>query len=468
MVASNVRTGQRIDPLAAQALQARLLGTLIQPGDEEYEMARRVHIMNHDRQPALIVRAADAADVIRGVEFARARDLPLAVRSGGHSVPGYSTVDGGVVVDLSQMKGLSIDPARRTAWVQPGVTSADLFQAAEPYGLGLSTGDTASVGIGGLTLGGGIGWMVRTYGLTIDSLLSVELVTADGRIIVASEDQHADLFWALRGGGGNFGIATGFEFRLNPVGTILGGALLLPATPEVLRGYADYTPNAPDELTTISFLMHVPPVAPFPEAIHGQLALMVGICYVGDIEAGQKAVEPLRALATPLADLTGPMPYSGMFALTEMGAHPHPASLRSGYMPELSDEAIEIILDQFTSKPAPFAMVNLRGLGGAMSRVPGDATAFAHRDKSIFMAIIHISAEEADTAWTLELWEKLRPYTSGVYVNFLDDEGEDRIREAYPQKTYERLALVKKQYDPTNVFKLNQNIRPALNWSPTI
>jgi FAD/FMN-containing dehydrogenase len=304
--------------------------------------------------------------------------------------------------------------------------------------------------------------------LTIDSLISVELVTADGRIIVASEDQHPELFWALRGGGGNFGIVTGFEYRLNPVGTILGGALLLPATPEVLRGYADYTPYAPEELTTISFLMHVPPFAPFPPEAFGQLALMVGVCYVGDIEEGQKALEPLRALAAPLADLTGPMPYSGMFALTAAAAEPHAASVRMGYMNELSDEAITIILEQYASKPAPMAMINLRGLGGAMARVPADATAFAHRDKAIFMSIIHVSAEEAATQWTLELWDKLKPFTSGVYVNFLDNEGEERIRDAYSPLTYARLADVKRRYDPTNVFRLNQNIRPSVDFSPAI
>ncbi len=459
---------ERLDQLATQALQARLLGEIIQPGDEEYEVARRVHALNHDRRPALIVRAVDAGDVIRAVEFARARELPLAVRSGGHSVSGHSTVDGGVVVDLSGMKSLSIDPVQRTAWVQPGATSQDLFQAAEPYGLGLSTGDTASVGLGGLTLGGGIGWMVRSQGLTLDNLLSVELVTADGRIIVASEEQHPELFWGLRGGGGNFGIATAFEFRLHPVGTILGGALLLPATPEVLRGYAEYAPTAPDELTTNSFLMHVPPFPPFPPEIHGKLVLLVGVCYVGDHEEGQKAIDPLRAIATPVADMIGPMPYSGLFALTEMGSHPHPATIRSGYMTELSDEAIGLLLEHYEQNPAPMAMVNLRGLGGAMGRIPSDATAFAHRDKSIFMAIINIGMEEADVAWTVGLWEKLQPFTSGVYVNFLDDEGEERTREAYMPATYERLAQIKRRYDPTNVFKLNQNIRPALEYSPSI
>ncbi|MEZ4523496.1 MAG: FAD-binding oxidoreductase [Thermomicrobiales bacterium] len=459
---------ERIDPLATQALQARLLGDIVQPGDGEYDMTRRTHILNHDRHPALIVRAADAGDVIRAVEFARARDLPLAVRSGGHSISGYSSVDDGVVVDLSGMKGLSIDPERRTGWAQPGVTSADMFKAAEPYGLGLSTGDTASVGLGGLTLGGGIGFMVRKYGLTIDSLLSVELVTADGRIIVASEDQHPELFWALRGGGGNFGIATAFEFRLNPVGMVLGGALVLPPTPDVLRGYAAYAPAAPDGLSTIGALMYVPPVEPFPAEAHGKLVFMVLVCYVGDIEEGQKAIDPLRSLAAPLADMTGPMPYSAMFELTAMGSQPHPVSLRSGYMNELSDEAIGELLDQFVSKPAPFAMVQLRGLGGAMGRVPADATAFAHRDKPLFLAIINVSAEEADTAWTVELWNRMRPFTDGVYVNFLDDEGEGRIREAYVPSTYERLSLVKRKYDPTNLFNLNQNIRPALEWSPAI
>jgi hypothetical protein len=457
-IASSTRT---IDSLAIQALQARLLGDVILPGDEQYDSARRTQILNYDRYPALIVRAADASDVIRAVEFAQARDLPLAVRSGGHSVPGYSTVDGGIVVDLSRMKAISVDAERRTVWAQPGVTSGELFAATQPHGLVLTTGDTSSVGLGGLTLGGGIGWLVRTYGLTIDHLLSVEMVTADGRIVVASQEQNPELFWALRGGGGNFGIVTGFEFRLEPAATILGGALILPATPEVLRGYAAYTPQAPDELTTIAFMMPSPPLPFVPEAWHGRLVVMIVAAYVGDVEEGQRAIDPLRALAKPIADLIGPMPYSGLFEFTAMGAQPHAATVRSGYMSELSDDDIETMLLHYVTHPNPMGMVQLRGLGGAFARVPADATAFAHRDKPLFLAIIALGGEERDRIWAETLWSELQPRTSGVYVNFLADEGETRIRAAYPPATYARLAAIKRRYDPTNLFRLNQNIRPA-------
>jgi hypothetical protein len=457
-IASSTR---KIDSLAIQALQARLLGDVILPGDEQYDSARRTQILNYDRYPALIVRAADASDVIRAVEFAQARDLPLAVRSGGLSVPGYSTVDGGLVVDLSRLKAISVNPQRRTVWAQPGVTSAELFEATQPHGLVLTTGDTSSVGLGGLTLGGGIGWLVRKYGLTIDHLLSVEMVTADGRIVVASAEQNPDLFWALRGGGGNFGVVTGFEFRLEPAATILGGALILPATPEVLRGYAAYTPQAPDELTTIAFMMPSPPLPFVPEAWHGQLVVVIVAAYVGAVEEGQRALDPLRVLAEPIADLIGPMPYDGLFQFTAMAAQPHAATVRSGYMSELTDADIETMLLHYVTHPNPMGMVQLRGLGGAFARVPADATAFAHRDKPLFLAIIALGGEERDRIWAETLWSQLEPRTSGVYVNFLADEGEARIRAAYPPATYVRLAAVKRRYDPTNLFRLNQNIQPA-------
>ncbi len=468
MVVTEVRPTTGIDQLAVQALQTRLLGEVILPETAEYDTARQTHNLGVNAYPSLIVRAADAGDVVRAVEFARARDLPLAVRSGGHSLAGHSSVDHSLVIDLSRMKAVSVDPVRQTAWAQPGATSGDLFAATSPYGLGLSTGDTHTVGIGGLTLGGGIGWMVRKQGLTIDNLLSAEIVTADGRILVASHDQHPELFWAIRGGGGNFGVITGFEYKLHPVGTVLGGALILPATPEVLRGYADYTPHAPDELTTITFMMAAPPAPFIPEEAVGQLVVMILATWVGDPEEGERALEPLRALATPIADTVAPIPYSGMFAYTEIGATPHAATVRSGYMHELSDEDIDIILEHFEKHPHPVGMVQLRGLGGAFGRVPASETAFAHRDKPIFLAVIGIGGEAYDHFWSVELWNKLKDSTVGVYVNFLEQEGDDRVHEAYPPATYERLALAKRKYDPTNLFRLNQNIRPAPDWSPRI
>jgi len=457
--------GEIIDGAAIQALQSRLRGEVIRPGDARYDSARQVQNASIDRYPGLIVRCADEADVIRAVHFARDRDLSLAVRSGGHSIAGHGTVDGGLVVDLSKMRGLSLDLTRRVAWAQTGLRAGDYTSQAHMHGLATPFGDTSSVGLGGLTLGGGIGFLVRKHGLTIDNLISVDVVTADGRFLVASADENPDLFWALRGGGGNFGIATAFQYKLQDVGTIMGGALFLPATEEVLRGYADYAAQAPDELTTITFITQAPPLPFIPTDQHGKLVFIILACYVGNLEEGQRVVAPLRSLGQPIADVLGPMPYPTLYNFTEPGTVRQPACVRSGYLPTLSDDAIETILDQARNATVPHNMIQLRALGGAMARVPADDTAFAHRDKQFILAILTEWQEAADTetsrAWTKQCWDAIRPYTSGVYANFLDDEGEERIHEAYPPRTYARLAAIKRRYDPTNVFHLNQNIHPA-------
>ncbi len=452
---------QSLAPAVVAALRARLAGRLLEPGDEGYEAARRVQNLAIDRRPALIVRARGVMDVIAAVEVARAHALPLAVRSGGHSVPGHSAVDGGVVVDLSEMREVRVDSARRVAWVQPGATSADLCAATQPHGLALSTGDTASVGVGGLAIGGGIGWLARAHGLTIDSLRSATVVTADGRVVVASAEEHPDLFWAIRGGGGNFGVVTEFEFDLKPVGMVLGGALILPLTAEVLRGYAAYTPQAPEALTTITNVMLAPPLPFIPAEAHGTPVAIVMVCYAGDVEAGQRALEPVRALATPVAEMIGPMPYPAIYALTAEETVPMPFTVRSGFMEALPDAAIDLVLEHFARRPKPFGIVQLRGLGGAVARVPREATAFAHRDKPLLATIISMGGEEADRTWAEDLWRGLAPHASGVYVNFLADEGPGRVRDAYPAATYARLAEVKRRYDPENLFRLNQNVPPA-------
>ncbi|HEX7103130.1 MAG TPA: FAD-binding oxidoreductase [Nitrolancea sp.] len=461
MTATTSRTSEVIDPVLTQAFESRLLGSLVRPGDAEYDETRQLKNMFVDAHPAYIVRAADAADVIRAVEFARTHDLPITVRSGGHSVPGYSMVDGSVVVDMSGMKALSVDPGRRTLWAQPGATTADVLAATQPHGLALSTGDTASVGLGGLTTGGGIGFLVRKYGLTIDSLRSAEIVTADGRLLTASATQNADLFWAIRGGSGNFGIITSFEFDLQPVGTILGGAIILPVTREVLRGYADYATTAPDELTTIASVMPAPPMPIVPAEWHFKPAFIILVAYAGDPEEGQKAVAPLRALAEPVAELLVPMPYAGLYEFTAEGSQRHHGTVKSGFMDGLSDAAIDAIVTNAETAFDPFAMVQIRALGGAMARVSNQATAFGHRDKSIFVGLINTGKEQEHRQWVDALWNELKPFTSGVYVNFLGDEGEERVHEAYPPMTYARLAGVKLRYDPLNIFKLNQNIKPA-------
>ncbi|MBV9355359.1 MAG: FAD-binding oxidoreductase [Chloroflexi bacterium] len=449
---------------AIRDLEAHLLGELIRPAHDDYATARQVWNRAVDRHPALIVRAADAADVVRAVSFAHEQGLPLAVRSGGHSLAGHGTVHGGLVLDLSRLRGLSIDPERRVAWAQPGLTWGQYAERAHAYGLATSSGDTATVGLGGLTLGGGIGWMVRKHGLTIDNLLSVELVTADGRLVRASADEHPDLFWALRGGGGNFGVATAFQYRLQPAGTVVGGAVVYPASATVLRGWADYAAQAPDELTSIAFVMPAPPVPFIPAEYHGRLVVIVAICYAGDPAAGEPVVEPLQQLGRPIANLVGPMPYPGLFALTEAASQPHPSTTRSGYFAALTDETLEEIVGHAEQMPLPSGLIELRALGGAMARVPAEATAFAHRDQP-FMAVVIGGAPDAASmepqrAWTEQLWEVLRPRSRGVYANFLADEGPERVREAYAPASFERLVALKRQYDPSNVFRLNQNIRP--------
>jgi FAD/FMN-containing dehydrogenase len=442
------------------AFEARLLGRLIRPGDTDYEEARQVKNTLFDRRPAYIVRAADAADVLRAIEFARSNDLPLAVRSSGHSFAGLGTIDDGVVVDLSEMTAISVDPARRTVWVQPGVTSSDLAAATLPHGLALSTGDTGSVALGGLTTGGGIGLLSRKFGLTIDSLRAVELVTADGRLLVADATQHPDLFWAVRGGGGNFGVVTGFEFDLHALDSVLGGILILPATAEVIRRFADYAVAAPDELTTIASLMRTPPLPMIPPEMHGKPALFILACYTGNPVDGERVIAPLRDLAQPIADMIQPMPYSAIFHLGGGGPERSPVTTRGGMLESLSDEVIQLVVDDLNTAFDPFAIVQLRPLGGAIARVPNDATAFAHRDKSFALALINLSAEREHQEWVDRMWAVLRAHTSGAYVNFVGDNRQNRIADAYPPATYARLSEVKRRYDPTNLLKINQNIRP--------
>jgi FAD/FMN-containing dehydrogenase len=447
------------------AFVAGITGTVIRPEDDAYETAREVHNATIDRRPMLIVQAVSAADVARTVLFARETGLELAVRGGAHSLAGYGTSEGGIVLDLGQMKGLHIDPVRRLAWAQAGLRAGEYTAAAAQHGLATPFGDTGSVGLGGLTLGGGIGWLVRKYGLTIDALVSVEIVTADGRIVIASASENPDLFWAVRGGGGNFGVVTRFQFRLYPVSDILGGALFLPPTREVLRGLEAVAAAAPEALTTISTLMPAPPAPFIPETVHGKLTLVVMFVYDGDPESGQAALEPFRALATPLAEMVMPMPYVGIYELLKDAEQRGSASHRSLFLETLDDEAIDIILERMAAPSSPAAMTQIRILGGQMARVSSDATAFAHRDAKVMVVLITPFEDVAETplhaAWTQSYYEALRPRSTGVYSNFLEAEGEVRVREAYPDATYRRLAEVKRRYDPSNTFRLNQNIVPA-------
>jgi FAD/FMN-containing dehydrogenase len=447
-------------------LRARLTGDLLTAGHPAYEQARRTVNLRSDRFPLAIVRAADELDVAATVDFARAHDLPLAVRSGGHSIALFSVVDDAVVIDLSQLKDIEIDAGARTARVQPGVTSGDLAGPAHAHGLALSTGDTQSVGMGGLTTGGGIGYLVRKHGLTIDNLLSARVVTADGQIVTASPTEHPDLFWAIRGGGGNLGVVVEFTYRLAPVSHILGGLLVLPASREVVRGYLDHAIAAPDELSMLADLTAAPPAPFIPDEWVGQPVLMVLAAWCGSPEEGERALAPLRALAEPVADLVSWIPYPSIYDFTAHLAEPHGASIRMTFADDLSDEAIDAMLAAARNVTGPANLVHLRGLGGAFGRVANDATAFAHRDRRYFVAIIAVWLDADDDpapheAWTLSLWDRLRPEGTGVYVNFLEEEGPDRVHEAYPGPAYDRLAAVKRRYDPGNLFRFNQNVPPA-------
>jgi FAD/FMN-containing dehydrogenase len=450
-----------------EMLRSQLRGRLITAGDVDYDDARRVLYFNVDRHPRAIVRAVDARDVATVVDFARDHSLPLAVRSGGHSLAYLSVIDDAIVVDLSDMAQVSIDPMARIARVQPGATSGDLAVPANDFGLALSTGDTHSVGMGGLTTGGGIGFMVRKYGLAIDNLLAAQVVTAAGEIVTASAEEHPDLFWAIRGGGGNAGIVTEFVFRLALVGQILGGDLMLPATREVIRGYLDYAASAPDDLTTIANLIYAPPAPHVPAERVGELVLSILVSWTGDIAAGERALAPLRALATPVADAVAPIPYPQIYRFTEHQAAPHAASIRMMFADELSDETLDAALSAMQRASSPFSLVQFRGLGGAMARVASDATAFAHRQRRYFVAVIGLWLDPAEDAavheaWTAALWQRIRHEGRGVYVNFLEVEGPDRVHEAYPPDTYARLAAIKRRYDPGNLFRFNQNVPPKV------
>jgi FAD/FMN-containing dehydrogenase len=456
-----------LDQEATHHLQATLSGRLLSRHDEDYENERKVWNGMIDRYPALIVRCMDATDVIASVTFARDQGMAVAVRSGGHSFAGHSTIDGGMLIDLSSMRAITIDRGRRIARIEPGLTWGEVARAAHAYGLGLTSGDMASVGVGGLMLGGGIGWMVRKHGLAIDHLRAVELVTASGEILRASERAHPELFWGLRGGGGNFGVATAFEVELHPAGTMLGGAVFYEASEaeRILHGYAHHATEAPDELSTQAMLMAAPPAHFIPQSLQGRPIVAILVCCAGDLAQGERVVAPLRRLATPIADLVGPMAYPALFDLTQVGTiRGLEQHVRSLFLQTLSGEVLHTLTEETLATMTPETIVQIRVLGGAMGRVSVNATAFAHRATQAMVIITNFGPPSANaegrSARTEQVWKALQPYAEGVYVNFLAEEGEQRIHEAYPPATYARLAALKNRYDPTNFFHMNQNIKP--------
>jgi FAD/FMN-containing dehydrogenase len=413
----------------------------------------------------VIIRVKDAEDVSRVVSLARATGLELAIRSGGHSVLGHSVSDGGIVLDLSNMKDLQIDVERKTAWAETGLTAGEYTTAANAHGLATGFGDTGSVGIGGLTLGGGVGYLVRKFGLTIDDLLAADIVTADGQLRRVDADTHPDLFWAIRGGGGNFGVATRFQFRLHEVDRVVGGILVLPATPETIAGFIAEAEAAPEELSVIANVMTAPPMPFLPPEMVGKPIIMAIMVYAGEVAEGEQVLTRFRSLATPLADMLKPMKYPEIYAGEPEGYHPI-AAARTMFVDAIDRSTGETILNYLQSSIGSMAVAQLRVLGGAMARVPADATAFAHRDSKIMVNLAALYEKLEDKpiheAWVNEFMAAMKQNDHGAYVNFLANEGEERIRAAYPGKTWERLAQIKGRYDPTNLFRLNQNIQPAI------
>jgi FAD/FMN-containing dehydrogenase len=441
-----------------------LEGRVILPGDPGYDDARAGFYGGVDPRPGIIAKVAGADDIARVVGFARESGLELAVRSGGHSVVGHNVSEDGVLLDLSDMKALDMDVDGRTAWAETGLTAAEYTAAAGAHGLATGFGDTGSVGIGGITLGGGVGFLVRKHGLTIDDLLAAEVVTADGRVLHVDAANEPDLFWAIRGGGGNFGVATRFRFRLHEVGTVMGGMLFLPATPETIAGWVAEAEAAPEELSTIANVMPAPPMPMVPEEHHGRLVIMAMMVHAGPVADGERAVAPFRALATPIVDMLRPMSYPEMYMPEDEDYHPVAAG-HSMFVDRIDRGVANTILDHLEASNAAMRVAQIRVLGGAMARVPADATAFAHRASRIMVnvAALYEAPEEQLTheAWCDAFAAALHQDDDGVYVNFLVDEGEDRIRAAYPGPTWDRLAEIKARYDPTNLFRRNQNIPPA-------
>ena len=443
---------------APHPLAASLLGRLLRPGDDAYDEARRVWNGMFDRRPALIVRCGGVADVIAAVSFARASGLQVAVRGGGHSFPGHSVCEDGLVIDLSAMKGIRVDPASRTARAQAGVKWLDFDHETQAFGLATTGGTASDTGIAGLTLGGGLGWLSGKHGLTIDNLVSADVVLADGRFVTASATEHPDLFWALRGGSGNFGVVTSFEYRLHPVGpTIWGGMAVYPlaSASAVLRAYREFTP--PDELTMYAAFLDPP---------DGGTVVALVCCHCGPLAEGERVIRTVRSLAAPLQDMLGPIPYAAQQCLTDAalpaGSHYY---AKGGFLPALTDEAIEVFVEYAATKPSPLSAVLIQTVRGAAGRVSPAATAFAHRGFPYAPVIVSQWLDEAKTeenvGWARRFWRDLQPFAgAGVYVNDLGQDDEGRTRLAYGAN-YERLAQLKKAYDPDNLFRLNPNIKPA-------
>jgi FAD/FMN-containing dehydrogenase len=445
-------------------LATRIHGRLITPNDNDYDEARQVFYGGLDPQPAAIARVVDAADIATVINFTAETGLDFSVRSGGHSVAGMAVIDDAVVIDVRDLKGIEIDVDSRTVWAGSGLSAVELTSALGEHDLAVGFGDTGSVGIGGITLGGGVGFLSRRHGLTIDSLLAVEIVTASGEVIVVDQENHPDLFWAVRGGGGNFGVATRFRYALHPVDRIIGGMLIVPATPETVAGFLELSESAPDELTTIANVMSSPPMPFLPEEVVGQTVIMGLLAWCGDLDEGQEIVARFRSLAEPLADFVDEISYPEIYGPEDEDYRPQATAL-TGFTDVVDSDHIGSILEAIAASDAPLRVTQIRPMSGAIARVDADATAFAHRDRAwmINVASFYETPDELARrqAWVEDLFSKLTGDDKAGYVGFLADEGEERVRAAYPGRTWDRLREVKAKYDPDNRFHHNQNIPPA-------
>ena len=461
-----------------QELREAIRGEVLAPGDDGYAEASQVWNGAHNgRRPALVVRSRGAADVMAAVGFGRSNDLPIAVRGGGHSIAGFSTVDEGLVIDLSAMKGIHVEATARTARVEPGVTWAELNHELQVFGLAATGGFVGTTGVGGLTLGGGLGWMVRKHGCALDNLLSADVVTADGEFLRASATENADLFWGIRGGGGNFGIVTSFEFRVHPAGTVLAGLVLHPLSKarEAMRFWREYEKAASENMSNSVVLFTAPPELPLPDVLRREGIAGIGGVYVGSLEEGEGALRPLREFGPPAADIYQPMPYSAAQTMADFlwprGLHSY---WKSSFLKSLSDGAIDTLLDFYARTPSPKTVIVLEHDGdGAWDRVPEDATAFGHRKwpYNLVVTTMWTTGAESDTniRWTRDLWDAMRPYLAdAAYVNYIGEVEEEAVRSAYGSK-YDRLSALKAKFDPTNFFSANANIKPAvLHQAPSV
>jgi FAD/FMN-containing dehydrogenase len=446
-----------------------LRGQLLFPGEPAYEDARKIHNAMIDRHPAVIVRCAGVADVMAAVKFARSQGIRTSVRGTGHNVAGISLCDDGLVVDLSAMKGIHVNPVARTARAEPGVTWGEMNHDLQAFGLAATGGYVGTTGVGGLTLGGGLGWMVRKHGCALDNLISADVVTAEGELLRAGGKENPDLFWGIRGGGGNFGIVTSFEFKVHPAGTVLAGLVMHPLSKgrEAMRFWRKYEETAPEEMSNSIVVFTAAPELPVPDVLRREAIVALGGVWVGPMEEGERVLRPLREFGPPAADIYQPMPYS---AAQTMADFLWPKGLysywKSSFLKSLSDGALDTILDFYAKTPSPRTVVVVEHDGdSAWGRVPEDATAFGHRNWPYNMVITTMWTDpkdsEANIGWTREFWEAMKPFLAeAAYVNYLGDVDEEGVRSAYGKK-YERLAALKQKYDPTNFFRMNQNIKPS-------